>query len=279
MRLYLIITIFIAYFICQSVGRSIKGSKCPKIDHSSQFNDFLFPKKVNWKIYAFSDPGIRTRSLFTVYQTRINIKTCLKYYSNPGQINLHCLDNGAKFVLDATKIYLNESRQESLNVMFYGKTKPLSAISILDTDRETFITFYGCEEIDGFATEGILVLVQESHYENFNESKLEASFDRLKPSFGYKIVKEVEGDFKDKKCVCELLYNEFFNDGKKGTREVYWEKHVGNRSTSSYKVTTTGISMKRLGTIPTFTCISVIGLIILALVIWVLIGQISSAEM
>ena len=209
MRLLLIATL-----VGFSAGKSMNATKCPKINRSSE--NYLFPHNIYWRIYAFSDPGMETMSLFSLYENKIDLKSnCLKFESfSKIKMALNCFNSipeGSLKILQIIKIFLNESKQESQYSKFYSTAQKFSDISILDTDQDSFITFYGCKEADGYALEGILILIREDKFENFSESKLELSYELLKPSFGFKFVEEIDDTNRSGKCDCSEVYNDLLD--------------------------------------------------------------------
>ena len=124
MRLLLIT--FLVFF---SIAKSVKNAKCPKINQVSKIEDFSFPEKVFWRIYAYSDPGMKTMSLFTLHETQVDHElNCLKFksstYKGVNVMSHICFGfSQAMWILDTTKIYLNESKQESFYKELYSGSK------------------------------------------------------------------------------------------------------------------------------------------------------------
>ena len=94
--------------------------------------------------------------------------------------------------------------------MFGGSdTRQFSNISVIDIDQESFVTFYGCEEYNVHASVGILILIREEKFENFNGYKLELSYELLKLSFGFQLVEDIDdSNNSTKNCEFHKLYND-----------------------------------------------------------------------
>ena len=223
MRL-LLITTFVTFLVFHSIAKSVKNVKCPRINRSTKI-DFLFPENVFWRIYAYSDPGMKTLSLFTLHETQVDLKlNCIKFQSltelGVTMMSHNCFAiNNSTWVLDSIKIFLKKSKQKSYYKELFRNSehRQFSDITILDTDQESFITFYGCEKLNGLVLEGILILIREEKFVNFNESKLELSYELLKPSFGYKFVEEIDDENRSRKCECNKLYRDVYNSDQANT--------------------------------------------------------------
>ena len=273
MRLLLIVTVLVYY----SVEKPVQDKKCPIIERTSDFNDFRFPPNTFWRVFAFSDPGMNTRSIFTMHETRIDLNSnCSKFRSNLRTMSHYCYINKALLILDITNVFINESKQETTSKKLYNMSNihQFSDISVLDTDRESFITFYGCEEVDNHAAEGILILIEESQFENFNKSKLDISFDLLRPSFGFKILDTIQNNVQSKNCNCQDSYDELVVN-QKVNMENFWLKQDGLIK-DDLNLKAKREKMEKLSSF-FVTSILVLG-ISTVVVLWIMIGYITSAE-
>ena len=230
-----------------SFEASQRDATCPQLNRSLEFADFSFPHKAIWQIYAFSDPGMATRSLFSVHEDKIDLKmNCLKFSSTSKNLMSHqCTFRKSMMVLDITKIFLNVSMQESYYKRLFNNVKPFADLSILDTDQESFITFYGCQQIVGYASEGILILIKSEEFENFNESKLERSFELLRNSFGFKIVDQMEDSPIQGKCSCYELYQANLADAKKHKDKLHERKGLISAYNTVKTMSTTKVKSKQ----------------------------------